>query len=62
MDNIIAFEIPTNAIVALFPTSARSFGLAKGATFADLAESIDWISNNDTHVPTAIYLTIGVKG
>ncbi len=62
MLNIETFEVPTNVVVALFQTSARSFSLARDATFADLADSVDWISDHATSLPTAIYLTVGVKG
>jgi hypothetical protein len=47
-------------VTALFPAKAISFSLPEGATLADLANSFETISDHDTHMPMAIYLTFGV--
>jgi hypothetical protein len=46
----------TNRVVALFADSALSFNLSKTATFADLADRIDRLSEQHIGAPTAIYL------
>ncbi|PPQ33492.1 hypothetical protein CCS01_14300 [Rhodopila globiformis] len=58
--NIATYERPTNVVTALFSTSVTSFSLAESATFADLADSVETISDHDTRVLMAIYLTVGV--
>jgi hypothetical protein len=62
MHNIATYERPINIVTALFLTRAASFSLPEGATFADLGDSFETISNHDTHMPMAIYLTVGVTG
>ncbi len=48
--------IPANQVMALFADRTRSFSLARGATFADLAVRLDeW----HTAMPQAIYLKFG---
>ena len=62
MAAVNVLEAPTNVVKALFPTSEVTFSLAKNATFADLADSLERISDHDTRQPMAIYLTFGVRG
>ncbi len=62
MRQIAPIESPTNAVMALFPSSAVSFRLAKGATLADIADSFDRISDQNTRMPIAIFVTFGVMG
>ena len=62
MHDITTYERPTNVVTALFSTGVTSFSLAESATFADLADSVETISDHDTHVLMAIYLTVGVTG
>ena len=56
MISIQTQEVQANHVSALFANNAISFSLAKGATFADLADSLGQLGG----LPTAIYLTVGV--
>ena len=47
---------PTNQVVALFADAALSFGLAKDATFAHLADRLDHLDERHIGMPRAIYL------
>jgi hypothetical protein len=49
--------IPANEVMALFADRVRSFSLAKGATFADLAECLTHSGGSSADMPKAIYLT-----
>ena len=51
--------IPANQVMALFADRVRSFSLARGATFADLAECLTHSGDWCTDMPQAIYLTFG---
>jgi hypothetical protein len=48
--------IPANQVMALFADRVRSFSLARGATFADLAECLTHSGDWCTDMPQAIYL------
>ncbi len=50
---------PANQVMALFADRARSFSLARGATFADLAARLDDPGEWHTEPPQAIYLKFG---
>jgi hypothetical protein len=47
---------PTYRVMALFADAVLSFGLAKGATFADLADRVDQLGKRHIGMPRAIYL------
>ena len=47
---------PTYQVMALFADAALSFGLTKGATFADLADRVDQLGERHIGMPKAIYL------
>jgi hypothetical protein len=51
-----------NKVIALYADRARSFSLAKGATFADLADHLDQPHIEGWHndMPTAIHLRFAV--
>jgi hypothetical protein len=51
--------IPANQVMALFADRVRSFSLARGATFADLADRLDQPGGWDTDMPQAISLKFG---
>jgi hypothetical protein len=51
--------IPAHQVMALFADRVRSFSLARGATFADLAESLTHSGGWCTDMPQAIYLKFG---
>ena len=51
--------IPANEVMALFGDRVSSFSLAKGATFADLAEQLARSGGWHTDMPQAIYLKFG---
>jgi hypothetical protein len=51
--------IPANEVMALFVDRVCSFSLAKGATFADLAECLTHSGGWRTDMPQAIYLKFG---
>jgi hypothetical protein len=53
-------EMPANRVMALFADSALSFNLSKGATFEDLADRLDHLSDRHIGMPTAIYLKFGL--
>jgi hypothetical protein len=57
MNSTHTSEIQASHVSALFPASAISFSMKKGATFADLADSLGQFES----LPTAIYLTVGVS-
>jgi hypothetical protein len=48
--------IAANQVMALFADKARSFSLASGATFADLAAGLDRLRERQSDLPQAIYL------
>ncbi len=50
----------SNQVSALFASSEISFSLAKGATFADLADSLDQLSDRILGPALAIHLKFGV--
>ena len=60
MHNSHQTMIPANQVMAVFADRARSFSLASGATFADLADRLDRLGEWDTNTPRAIYLKFGV--
>ncbi len=45
-----------NQVMALFADSALSFDLPKEATFADLAERLDYLGGHHIGTPMAVYL------
>lgn len=49
----------TNHVSALFAGSAVSFSLSKGATFADLAESLEELGDRHTGGAHAVFLRFG---
>jgi hypothetical protein len=51
--------IPANEVMALFVDRVWSFSLARGATFADLAERLTHSGGWRTDMPQAIYLKFG---
>jgi hypothetical protein len=51
--------IPANEVMALFADRVRSFSLATGATFADLAECLAHSGGPRADMPEAIYLKFG---
>ncbi len=51
--------IPANQVMALFADRVRSFSLARGATFADLAECLTHSGDWCTDMPQAIHLKFG---
>ncbi|MEA2727868.1 MAG: hypothetical protein QOD93_4846 [Acetobacteraceae bacterium] len=55
-------EIPVNQVMALFAGKAISFSLAAGATFADLADSLNHLGDRHGGVPSAVFLRIGTTG
>ena len=59
MQKINQTTIPANQVMALFGDKVRSFSLARGATFADLAERLTDSSASRADMPRAIYLTFG---
>lgn len=59
MQNIRAETMPTNQVIALFADRALSFNLSKGATFAQLAESLSDICEWHAGTPTAVSLKFG---
>jgi len=59
MQNTHRTTIPANQVMALFADRARSFSLASGATFADLADRLDHLGEWHTAMPQAVYLTFG---
>jgi hypothetical protein len=56
MQDLHRIEILTNQVMALFAGSALSFNLPNGATFADLADRLDDLSERHDGAPTAVYL------
>jgi hypothetical protein len=52
-------SIPANQVMALFVDRVSSFSLARGATFADLAEYLTRSGGWRTDMPQAIYLKFG---
>jgi hypothetical protein len=48
--------IPANQVMALFADRVRSFSLASGATFADLADRLALPGGWHTDIPQVIYL------
>ena len=60
MQNSHQTTIPANQVMAVFADRARSFSLASGATFADLADGLDRLDEWHTDMPRAIYLKFGV--
>jgi hypothetical protein len=51
--------IPANQVMALFADRSRSFSLATGATFADLAACLTHPGGWHTDMPRAISLKFG---
>lgn len=49
---------PTYQVMALFADAALTFGLARGATFADLADRVDQLGERHIGLPKAIYLKL----
>jgi hypothetical protein len=56
MQDLHRIEVLTNQVMALFAGSALSFNLPNGATFADLADRLDDLSERHDGAPTAVYL------
>ncbi len=56
MHSIISTESPSTQVMALYTGRALSFGLSKGATFADLADRLGDLSDRQTGLLTAIML------
>jgi len=55
-------DLPTNIVMALFTTGVTSFSLPEGATFGDLADSLDHIGDQRSDLPTAVFLRLGQIG
>jgi hypothetical protein len=60
MQSIQSSDVQSSQVSALFAGSEISFCLSKGATFADLAESLDQLSDRVLGHALAIYLKFGV--
>jgi len=59
MQSTHPIKIPTNQVMALYADRAVSFNLAKGATFAKLADRLDHPGDWHADMPTAVYLKFG---
>jgi hypothetical protein len=59
MNNMQISNKKAGHVSALFADSAISFSLSQGATFADLADSLERLGDRRHSLPTAIYLTVG---
>jgi hypothetical protein len=51
-------ELPAARVRALFETEALSFPLPRGATFADLADRIEFVAELARSRPVAIAVTV----
>jgi hypothetical protein len=62
MQHAPSTPIAANQVIALYADRARSFRLAKGATFADLADHLDQPHIDGWHddMPMAIHLRFAV--
>jgi hypothetical protein len=60
MQTVLRAQVPISQVSALFANSEISFRLSKGATFADLADSLDWLGDRHLGKPLAIYLRFNV--